>query len=89
MTTRKQCYFSETSNIKNNFLFTAAINFMVLVFILFLFKAVLIYKNWKYGFRLTVLPFLVFAFYLYQSWLIIRLTNISGNAKENSGPKCY
>ena len=34
MTSKKHYYFVETSNMKNNFLFTTAINVMVLVFIL-------------------------------------------------------
>ena len=62
MTSKKHYSFSETSNTKNNFLFTTTINVMVLVFIC-LFKA---FFNWKTGksIRLTALPFLFFAFFL-------------------------
>ena len=52
-------------------------------------KAVLMKKIWKYKFRLTALPFLSFAFYLYHSWLLNRLIKISVNVEENPGPQRY
>ena len=45
MTSKKHYYFSETSNMKNNFLFTTAINVMVLVLTCFMFKAFFNQKN--------------------------------------------
>lgn len=39
MTSKKHYYFSETSNVRSDIFFTKAINVMVLVFILFMFKA--------------------------------------------------
>ena len=89
MTSRKLYYFSETSNMENNFLFTTAINVMDLVFICFMFKAFFNQNNWKHRFRLTALPFLLFTFFLYHPWLFIRLIKISGDAEEKPGPKHY
>ena len=90
MTSKKLYYFPETSNMKNNFLFTTTINVMVLVFLCFIFKAFFNQKKWKHRFRLTVLPFLFFTSFVYHHpWLFIRLIKISGDVEENPGTKRY
>ena len=89
MTSKKLYYFSETSNMKNNFLFTTTINVMVLVFICFMCKAFLNQKHWKHRFGLTALPFLFLTFFVYHPWLFIRLIKISGDVEENLRPKRY
>ena len=90
MTSKKLYYFPETSNMKNNFLFTTTINVTVLVFLCFMFRAFFNQKNWKNRFRPTALTFLFFTFFVYHHpWLFIRLIKISGDVEENPGPKRY
>ena len=90
MTSQKLYYFPETSNMKNNFLFTTTINVTVLVFLCFMFRAFFNQKNRKNRFRLTALTFLFFTFFVYHHpWLFIRLIKISGDVEEKPGPKHY
>ena len=89
ITSKKHFYFSETSNMKNNLLFTTTINVVVLVFISFMFKVFFNQKNWKDRFTLTALPFLFFTFFIYQHCLFIRLIKIIGDVEENPGPRRY
>ena len=89
ITSKKHYYFSETSNMKSNLLFTTIINVVVLVFIYFMFKAFFNQKNWKHRFTLTALSFLFFTFFVYHPWLFIRLIKIGGDVEENPEPKRY
>ena len=84
MISKKHYYFSETSNMKNNFLFTTTINGMVVVFICFMFKAFLTKKIGNIG-----LDWLLYLSYFSLFMLFICLIKISGDVEENPGPKHY
>ena len=58
-------------------------------FYLFYVWSIFNQKYRKYRFRLTVLPFFIFHFFLYHSCLFICLIKISGNPEEIPGPKRY
>ena len=86
ITNKKRYYFPETSNMKNNFIFTTTTYVIVLVFLCFMFKAFFNQKKKKDRFRLTALPFLFFTFFVYHHrWLFIHLIKISGDVEENPG----
>ena len=89
MTSKKHYYFSETCNMKNNFLFTTTINVLVLVFICFIFKAFFNQKIGNIGLDWLLYLSYFFAFFLYQPWSFVRLSKLSGDAGENPGSKRY
>ena len=85
MTGQKHYYFSETSNMRNNFLFNSAINVMVLVF---MFKD--IFNPKKIGnIGLDWLLYLFISRFFIQLLVIYPVNQISGDPEENPGPKYY
>ena len=63
MTSKKHYCFLETSNMKENFLFTTTLIAMALAFILFNFKLLLTKKYCKHSFKLTTLTFFTVCFF--------------------------
>ena len=88
MTCEKHYYFSEISNMKNNYLFTWTVNVIVLVFICFMFEAFLTKNIANIGLDWLFYLF-YFSLFLYHFCLFICLIKISGNPEEIPGPKRY